>query len=198
MQYFGKDLLYIIESLKIQKNPKIIQLDIQTKVKYAFVLVDKTTNLYKKAPNDYKRLLDENFIKTFQKSTKQLENNLIMKTKHFVKNIKVEDWIESLVQKTAFITPKENKANFGTSHPCRLIKPSKSEMGNVSKVKLEKVSEKLVTSLNLNQWKNTDSVINWFSTNENKSQYFVIQLDISESYSSISKNIHEIVSHRHI
>ena len=41
----------------------------------------------------------------------------------------------------------------------------------------------------MNQWRNKDSVVNWFNTIENKSQCFFIQLEIVESYPSILENI---------
>ena len=87
------------------------------------------------------------------------------------------------------LTLKDHKENFRISHPCRLINPSKSELGKVSKVILGNVNKNLVNSLKVNQWRNTDSVINWFNAIENKSQFFFIQLDIVEFYPSISENI---------
>ena len=112
-----------------------------------------------------------------------------MEAKHIAENIKLDDRIESLAHTPAFITLKGHKENFRMSHPCRLINPSKSELGNVSKVILENVNKKLVKYLKVNQWRNTDSVINWFNAMENKSQCFFIQLDILEFYPSISENI---------
>ena len=47
----------------------------------------------------------------------------------------------------------------------------------------------MVDSLKVNQWKNTDSVINWFSAIENKPQCALIQLDITEFYPSITEQI---------
>ena len=89
----------------------------------------------------------------------------------------------------AFITLKDLKEIFRTSHPCCLINPSKSELGKVGKVILEKGNKNLVKYLKVNQWRNTDSVINWFNAIENKSQCLFIQLDIVEFYPSISENI---------
>ena len=40
----------------------------------------------------------------------------------------------------------------------------------------------------MNQWRNTDSAINWFDAIENKSQCFFTHLDIVEFYLSISEN----------
>ena len=112
-----------------------------------------------------------------------------MEAKYIAKNIKLDDRIECLAETTAFITLKEYKENFRTSHPCPLIHPSKSELGKISKAILEKVNKSLVDSLKVNQWKNTDSVINWFNAIENKPQCVLIQLEITEFYHSITKQI---------
>ena len=94
-----------------------------------------------------------------------------------------------MAQTPAFITLKDHKENIKTSHPCCLINPSESELGKVSKAILENVNKNLVKSLKVNQCRNTDSVINWFNTIENKYQCIFIQLDIVEFYTSISENI---------
>ena len=41
----------------------------------------------------------------------------------------------------------------------------------------------------LNQWKNSDMVVNWFCSVKNKSQWAFIQLDIMEFYPSITETI---------
>ena len=51
------------------------------------------------------------------------------------------------------------------------------------------MNKNLVKSLKVNQWRNSDSVINWFNAVENKFQCFFIQLDIVEFYPSISETI---------
>ena len=51
------------------------------------------------------------------------------------------------------------------------------------------MNKNLVKSLKVNQWRNLDSVINWFNAIDNKSLCFFIQLDIVEFYPSISENI---------
>ena len=107
------------------------------------MFVDKTTNLYEIPPNDYKQLLHRNISKTYKQSTKRMENAINMEAKNTAKNIKLDDRIESLAQTTAFITLKNHKENFRTSHPCRLINPSKSELGKVIKVKFGKCELKL-------------------------------------------------------
>ena len=112
-----------------------------------FVPADKTTNLYEMPHNDYKKLLYENITKRYKKSTYRLEHAINIEAKHIAKNIKLDDRIEILAKIPAFITLKDHKENFRSSHPCRLINPSKSELEKVSKSILEKVNTNLVTKL---------------------------------------------------
>ena len=173
--------------------------DFQTKMKNniskiksspnVFVPVDKTKNLYEMPPNDYKKLLYENITKTYKKLTYRLEHAINMEAKHIAKNIKLGDRIESLAKTPAFITLKDHKENFRSIHPCRLINPSKSELGKVSKSILEKVNTNLVNSLKVNQWKDTDNVINWSNAIKDKPQCCFLQLDIAEFYPSITESI---------
>ena len=141
---------------------------------------DKITNLYEMPPNDYKRLLHENITKTYKKSTKRLDNAIKLEAKHIAENIKLDDRIESLTHTPGFITLKDHKKKFRVSDPCRLINLLKSELGKVRKVVLENVNKNLVKSLKVNQWRNTDSVINLSNAIETKSQCFFIQLGIEE------------------
>ena len=145
-----------------------------------FVSADKTTIFYEMPPNDYKNILYGNITKTYQKSTNCLEHARNMEAEHIAKNIKLDDRIKSLVKTPAFITIKDHKQNFRCSHPYHLINPSKSELGKVSKAILETVNTNLVDSLEVNQWKHTDNVINWFNAIKDKPQCCFIQLDIGE------------------
>lgn len=89
----------------------------------------------------------------------------------------------------AFITLKDHKSNFKSSTPCRLINPSKSEMGKVSKHYLEEINKNIARTSNLNQWKNTSSVLNLFNNLPNKDQSHFIKFDIVEFYPSITESL---------
>ena len=97
--------------------------------------------------------------------------------------------IECLAKAPAFITLKDYKHNFHSSHACRLLNPCKSELGKVTKIILEKNNVSLVEKLKLNQWKNSHSVISWFKSIEEKQKCLFIQLDIMEFYPSITETI---------
>ena len=126
------------------------------------------TNMYEVSPTEYKKLLHDNITKTYRKSTPRLEKAINMEAKCIAKKINLDDRIDSLAKNPAFITLKDHKPNFESSLPCRLINPSKNELGKVSKVLLENINKQLTGLLNVNQWKNSESKIDWFNTIENK------------------------------
>ena len=85
------------------------------------------------------------------------------------------------------MTLKDHKQNFRSATPCRLINPCKSELGKISKIILENINKTLIEKLNVNQWKNTETVINWFKSVEQKSRCFFIQFDVIEFYHPFQK-----------
>ena len=89
----------------------------------------------------------------------------------------------------AFVTLKDHKENFQSNTKCRLINPAKSEMGLVSKQILEKINSQIRCSTNLNQWRNTAAVIDWFKNIPDKSNSKFIKFDIVDFYPSISEEL---------
>jgi hypothetical protein len=68
---------------------------------------------------------------------------------------------------------------------CRLINPTKSELARVSKQMLAKIISTVKSKSQLQQWKNTHSVIEWFTQLKNKEKHYFIQLVVVEYYASI-------------
>ena len=95
--------------------------------------------------------------------------------------------IQGYANSTAFITLKDHKENFQSNTKCRLINPAKSEMGLVSKQILENINNQIRSSTNLNQWRNTAAVINWFKKIPYKNNSKFIKFDIVDFYPSISE-----------
>ena len=83
---------------------------------------------------------------------------------------------------------QDNKDNFRSNSPCRLINPSKGEIDKVIKILLENININLLSQLKYNQWKNTNEVIHWFSNINEKQNYKFIQLDIKNFYLFISED----------
>jgi hypothetical protein len=72
---------------------------------------------------------------------------------------------------------------------CRLINPTKSELGLVSKQMLAKIVSTVKSKSQLQQWKNTHSVIEWFTQLERKEKHHVIQFDVVDYYASITPDL---------
>ena len=66
-----------------------------------------------------------------------------------------------------FITLKDHKPNFQNNPTVRLLNPAKNELSRISKTILDKINENLYNSLHLNQWKNTQEVIDWLKGIDN-------------------------------
>ena len=75
---------------------------------------------------------------------------------------------EFIARARAFTTFKDHEPDFRQNPSCRLINPTKNELGKVSKSIIEKINKKLISELHFNQWKNTDSVLKWFIDISNK------------------------------
>ena len=89
----------------------------------------------------------------------------------------------------AYITVKDHKDEFPNKIPCRLINPSKPYLGKISKVNLDKINQSIVKSTLINQWKNTQAVLNWFDKIENKNKVAFIQFDIESFYPSVTQKL---------
>ena len=118
-----------------------------------------------------------------------MEKSINLEAKEIATGVKLDDRIDYMAIALAYITLKVHKDNFRSAHPCCLINPCKSEIGKISKSILENISRNLVKLLQVNQWRNLESVIKWLNSIQNKSQCKFIQLDIAEFYPSISEEI---------
>ena len=87
-----------------------------------------------------------------------------------------------MAETEAFITLKDHKENFDSHPNCRLINPAKSKLGKLSKVILDSINHKIRSTTNLNQWKNTQAVIIWFTNIEHNSRYNFVSFDIVDNF----------------
>ena len=62
-------------------------------------------------------------------------------------------------------------------------------MGHISKAILDATNKNIREAMGLNQWRNTDTVIEWFESIRNKHLCKFVGFDIRESYPSITENL---------
>ena len=111
--------------------------------------------------------------------------------KKIAEKLKLDDRIFKTSERESFLTLKDHKENFTNNKQTRLINPTKSEIGRISKKILENVRDVVIEKTGLTQWKNTVSVLQWFKAIINPQKYTFIQFDIINFYPSISEKLLE-------
>ena len=95
------------------------------------------------------------------------------------------------------MTFKDTKSTFSTAAepkeiPARLITPSKSQLGKVSKIKLQKLNAQVRAVTKSNQWRQTRDATKWFEAlptpGRGKIHYF-FQFDFKSFYGSIKETL---------
>ena len=108
--------------------------------------------------------------------------------KHIANKPSIGNRVEC-TKNTVFISLKDHKGNFENNPKCGLINPAKSDSRKINKLILDKVNTHLRTILNVNQWRNTQNVIEWFGNIEQKFRHSFISFDIVDFYPSIFENL---------
>ena len=166
--------------------------DIQDNIKKSSDLLipaDKTSNFYKMDSTAYNGLLQKNITKTYKKVSPNTATSIELEAKEIARRLDLDDQINTTAKREAFITLKDHKPNFANNPTCRLINPAKSEIGKMSKQILDRVNKTITNHLNLNQWKNTRAVLNWFNGIEHKERFTFIAFDVVDFYLSISVDL---------
>ena len=87
-------------------------------------------------------------------------NKINLKAKNLTR--KKNDRTKKLLLKSAYITVKDQKENFLTHHKCRVINPTKFDIGRICKVKIDRINKAVHLKSKLMQWTNTDQVSSFF------------------------------------
>ena len=114
---------------------------------------------------------------TYKKTNNNIKKRINIKGKQILENVDKEilDRMNINSKNTCFITLKDHKDNFLNNPIKRLINSAKNELGKVSKTILDNINKRLCTSLNINQQKNTTTVMEWFKRMQQKHLYkFII------------------------
>ena len=117
--------------------------------------------------------------------------NIDREAKKFAKSLGLDKRMECYSKQSPFIELKDHKANFKNNTKCRLINPSKSEFGLVSKHYLSSIISTVAEKSGVNQWKNTSTVIKWFENLQNKQKRRFIKFDIADFHPSITEHLLE-------
>ena len=93
------------------------------------------------------------------------------------------------MENNCFILLKDHKENFQNNPTARLINHAKNKLGKISKVILNRINKNIRENLQLNQWKNTSTVIDWFITIQEKHLHNFVIFDFKDFYPSIKEKL---------
>ena len=97
--------------------------------------------------------------------------------------------MEINAKSNCFITLKDHKENFQNNLSVQLMNSAKNELGRLGKFIIQVVNKELRHKLNLNKWKNTEDVINWFKSIKDKQHCKFVIFDIKDFYPSIKESL---------
>ena len=148
---------------------------------------DKTSNMYRLTKEQYDKLITNFIISACKKPKSNIKKQINKAVKNFMRDKEVIKRMETNEKGNSFITIKDHKQNFDNHPTVLLINPAKNEFGRIRKLIFGKINKKISQKLELNQWKNTDIVLDWFKQIKNKHLYKFATFDIKEFYLSIKE-----------
>eukprot|EP00111_Clytia_hemisphaerica_P016700 TCONS_00049516-protein len=195
MADFEKDLINIVQKLKFTGTTNEFQKHLKSDIEKInnthklIVPADKTSNMYKLEKAEYNTLLTNSITKTYKKADQNIKHTVNSAGKDIMKDHHIVERMTTNGENNCFITLKDHKGNFANNPTTRLINPAKNELGRISKIILEKINQKLRVALNLNQWKSTGEVIDWFKNINEKDKYTFMMFDVKDFYPSIKEKL---------
>ena len=153
------------------------------------VSADKTSNHYLVDTEKYNDLVVKNIQKDFKKAAPGDIKKALEQQKEIVTKLDIDDRVLQPPPQDSYITLKDQKSNFQNDPKARLLNPQKPEIGRISKKIVSRVVGDLRSKTNLNLWKNTDSVITWFTKLQDKRSLRFISFDICDYYGSITQEL---------
>ena len=92
----------------------------------------------------FEKLMHENIIKTYKKTNESRIKTVNKSAKKIGNRLNLEDRIKKLQESENYITIKDHKDDFPHKISCKLINPSKSDIGKISVVIIDKINTKLL------------------------------------------------------
>ena len=132
-------IVYLVNNIEFRKTDNDLQRTMRNDIKMIkqsgkiVVSADKSANLYKVDPEEYQRLLLNNITKEYKKNTEGNVNEINKASQGIAKTLGLADRMERLQETEAYITIKDHKEDFPANPKFRLINPSKTDLGRVSK-----------------------------------------------------------------
>ena len=194
---FENDIYDLISNITFRKVDNEFQKALVKDVKKIWnseniiVSADKSSNLYNVEVKEYQKLVKDNVTKTYKKAPSDTETKINKEAAVLVEKLDLSDRVQVHTNNECFVTFKDHKPNFYAAKQCRLINPAKTGVGRISKQILEKIVLEVKDKTQSNLWKNTQSVLQWFSNLSygNRAKAKFVQFDIESFYPTITEEL---------
>ena len=157
--------------------------------KKTLTAADKTSNRYRRSKEEYSNLLQNAITSMYKKTDKHTATKVNKEGIKHAKEPSIIDRIEINGTSNSFITIKDHKENVLNRPTTRLLNPATNEIGRISKRMLQNINTTLSEKIEVNEWKNTESIISWFKNIPNKHLYKFLMFDIKDFYPSIKEKL---------
>ena len=192
---FQEDFWKLIKNLEYEDKPCQTQNKWKKEIKKMkssnkiMVAGDKSTEYYSFEHDEYQNSLRDKVTSAYKKCDLKDVTETNKKAAILAKTLNLEEYIEKYAESPCFLTLKDHKEGFEKSKPTRPINPAKPEIGKISKHIVEGMVQEIQSKLNVNQWRNTQSVLSWFGNIKDKDKYNFIVFDVVNFYPSITENL---------
>ena len=192
---FEEELFSMVKNIEFKPVRNKFQNEINTilkdinRSKNVIVKADKTRNLYQIPADQYNQIIMNNITTNYKKTDEQTIKNINQEAASLTRQLDIEDRVDEYVQGNAFITAKDHKQNFASKPQFRLINPAKSNVGQISKMILEKAVALIKEKTRSNLWRNSTEAINWFKNMKNKKSFTFFKFDVESFYPSITEKL---------
>ena len=150
------------------------------------VSADKTRNWYEFNADEYQKIVHNNITKSYKKADPESVKKV---NSEAARELEIDDRVDAMSEPSAFINIKDHKKSFPAKVEARLINPSKTGIGAVSKQYLDRINSEIRKKTSFNQVKSTSEVLEWFRGIPKTQRTSFFKLDIEAFYPSISENL---------
>ena len=84
---------------------------------------------------------------------------------------------------------KDHKNDFAKKEQTRVLNPSRTNIGVISKHLLDKINQSVLSQTKLKQWKSTNDTLEWFASLKNKGKLTFLKFDVQSMYPSITETL---------
>ena len=116
------------------------------KSRKVWVRSDKSNKTYQVSPHEYERVLNDKITESYKLDHSDTITQINRDTAKFAQKVNMIDRVGKLEEKSAYILFKDHKKNFPDKKQTRLINPTKTELGFVSKDVIQKITSRLMSS----------------------------------------------------